>query len=326
MNNKIINIFEQLRQIYDIRGEVYKEKAYRNAIESLKKLTHEINIDNVPDESKNKIAGIGKGISSKILEIVTSGELAELTSLQSDPRVQAYKIFSNTIGFGPALIRGLIAKKIYTHADLRRALANKKIELTSAQKLGLKYYDDLLKRIPRAEVELLGQKFIKMIKSADGDAIAQIVGSYRRGLPTSGDIDIICVSKGDVNDFEKILHVDPCYIDTISRGSQRVTFLYCSNYDAIVGNGGAAHKQARQVDILWVPPASYAPALLYFTGSANFNQKMRAFAQKKGFRLNQMGLYGRSVPEHPLRLIPTKTEAEIFQAIGMEYVEPERRI
>lgn len=314
MNQRIIDIFEQLRKIYDVLGEVYKEKAYRMAIASIKNLNYEISKDRLPDTKDNKIAGVGIGLINKITEIVSHGNVAELDELRADPKVRAFETFSNTIGFGPALIRQLISKKIYNHVDLRRALARRKIDLTDAQKLGVMYYDDLIKRIPRAEVEKLGNYFINLVRREDPHLIAHIVGSYRRELSTSGDIDIICVAKTNIDKFEKILYDDPCYIDIISRGPQRLTFLYCSKH--------AEHPTARQIDILWVPPESYAAALLYFTGSANFNQTMRALAQKMGYRLNQMGLYN---TKNKMQLIPTATEQDIFAALNMKYVEPRDR-
>jgi DNA polymerase/3'-5' exonuclease PolX len=319
MNQRIIDIFEQLRKIYDVLGEVYKEKAYRTAITSIKKLNYEITKDRLPDTKDNKIAGVGVGLINKITEIVNHGRAAELDELRADPKVRAFETFSNTIGFGPAFIRHLVSKKIYDHVTLRRALAKRKIELTNAQKLGVMYYDDLIKRIPRAEVEKLGNYFINLVRREDPAAIAQIVGSYRRELSTSGDVDIICVAKTDVDNSEKNLYNDPCYINTISRGPQRVTFLYCSKYGDTL--------TARQIDILWVPPESYAAALLYFTGSANFNQMMRAVAQKMGYRLNQIGLYKvhNGNAQNKLQLIPTKTERDIFAELSMTYVEPRDR-
>ena len=50
-------------------------------------------------------------------------------------------------------------------------------------------------------------------------------------------------------------------------------------------------KPIRRIDIEFVPYNSYYPALLYFTGSGEFNQKMRSVAQSLGFLLNRYGLY-----------------------------------
>src|SRR5438128_2693418 len=46
-----------------------------------------------------------------------------------------------------------------------------------------------------------------------------------------------------------------------------------------------------RLDIEFVHPNSYGAALLYFTGSKEFNVMMRANAKKRGFLLNEHGLY-----------------------------------
>ena len=65
--------------------------------------------------------------------------------------------------------------------------------------------------------------------------------------------------------------------------------------------------------------------MLYFTGSGNFNKVMRADALKKGYTINEYGIYklkGKTEKE----LIKTETEEDIFKIIDMEYLEPKDRI
>lgn len=47
----------------------------------------------------------------------------------------------------------------------------------------------------------------------------------------------------------------------------------------------------RRVDILTIPFVNWGAALLYFTGNEVFNRSLRLYARKKGFSLNQRGLY-----------------------------------
>lgn len=46
----------------------------------------------------------------------------------------------------------------------------------------------------------------------------------------------------------------------------------------------------RRIDIKTYPRAQFGFALLYFTGSCNFNKKMRSHALQKGFSLSDSGL------------------------------------
>ncbi len=79
----------------------------------------------------------------------------------------------------------------------------------------------------------------------------------------------------------------------------------------------------RRVDIRYVPYNSYYPALLYFTGSGPFNEKMRGLAKALGYRLNEYGLYKKI--NGKLMKVKVTSEKDIFDKLGMDYVEPEER-
>lgn len=55
------------------------------------------------------------------------------------------------------------------------------ISLTAAQELGLKYFDDINERIPRAEVARHFQKIQRAALSIDHYLIVECMGSFRRG-------------------------------------------------------------------------------------------------------------------------------------------------
>jgi len=73
------------------------------------------------------------------------------------------------------------------------------------------------------------------------------------------------------------------------------------------------------VDLRVVPAESYGAALAYFTGSKAHNVTMREIAQKKGMKLNEYGLYKGK------KMIAGSSEKEIYNALGLDYVEPEMR-
>ncbi len=74
-----------------------------------------------------------------------------------------------------------------------------------------------------------------------------------------------------------------------------------------------------QVDIRLVPQESYGAALLYFTGSKDFNVKMRRDAITQGYLLNEYGLMKQG------EYVAGQTEEEVFETLGMKYVEPKNR-
>ncbi|MBM3229947.1 DNA polymerase III, partial [Candidatus Parvarchaeota archaeon] len=74
-----------------------------------------------------------------------------------------------------------------------------------------------------------------------------------------------------------------------------------------------------QIDIRLVPAESAGAALLYFTGSKDFNVVMRRRAIEQGFLLNEYGLF--RAGEH----VAGRTEDEVFGALGMKPVPPIER-
>ena len=85
----------------------------------------------------------------------------------------------------------------------------------------------------------------------------------------------------------------------------------------------------RRIDIKAYPKDQYGFALLYFTGSGNFNRSMRLFAQKKGYSLSDYGLTpvlrvkGETVAE--FESIPCPTEEDVFKALNLPFKAPNER-
>ena len=69
--------------------------------------------------------------------------------------------------------------------------------LNDIQKVGLRYHEQIQERIPRSEIEEFEDIFkgiFANVAKGSPDAKFEIVGSYRRGAQTSGDIDVIITS------------------------------------------------------------------------------------------------------------------------------------
>lgn len=317
MNSNLIDILAQICKLSEISGSVYREKAYRKAVEEIKKVSYIINKQTLPKFLETKIPSIGNGIKSKIAEFINTGVIEEVEKLKKTKEYNAYLIFSKISGVGPATIRNWINLKLFTIADLKSAVKAQKVILNNMQKYGLMYYDDLNDRIPRDEVQAVGQKIQLLLKKISREIIFTIAGSYRRGLPYSGDIDIlISTAKYQADLLPNFINMLPKvsgYINVLSKGKERVTFLYRSEYSGKV----------RQIDILNLEYSKYWSGILYFTGDFGFNESMRGYAKHKGFRLNQNGLY--KIVQGKMQLIPAFSEKDIFAAIGLVYIPPEDR-
>ena len=157
--------------------------------------------------------------------------------------------------------------------------------LNDKQKIGLKHYEDILKRIPRKEILQYEKELNKIFqKVKNKNSTFQIVGSFRRGKPDSGDIDI-CVSdpNDDVEVFNRFLDAlieKKILIEVLSRGNVKS-----------LGVSRLRRKPARRIDFMFTPRKELAFALLYFTGSKTFNTVMRKRALDLGYSMNEHGLY-----------------------------------
>jgi len=123
----------------------------------------------------------------KLQEYEKTGIIKALEKARADP----VNIFTNVYGIGPKKARDLVNAGIKNIEELRERQDEL---LNDTQKVGLQHYEDLLLRIPRDEIvqfeNLFKNEFAKISNKYSG-ANFEIVGSYRRGAKTSGDIDVI---------------------------------------------------------------------------------------------------------------------------------------
>jgi DNA polymerase/3'-5' exonuclease PolX len=142
-----------------------------------------------------------------------------------------------------------------------------------------------------------------------------IVGSYRRGRPDSGDIDMLIRTTDAAVDAGKAL---ADYVKQL-RGTGYIKEVLAIGEHKCLAISQLPGEKARRLDLLVTPPEEFPFAVLYFTGSDGFNVRMRQLALERGFTLN----------EHALTHVKTgktvggiKAEADIFAALKMEWREP----
>lgn len=269
-----------------IKGESFKVRAYDKVIKNIEN----IKIPIISYEQIENIEGAGKSIKAKLKEIVKEFKENDEGHLFQD----LLKIY----GVGPKKANDLInIHKISSINDLRLKSENDSSILTNSQKIGLRFYEDLLERIPRSEM-LKHQKIIKK---------GEIVGSFRRKESSSGDIDVmLCM---DTDEFNKFIDDHRNYIKyVLARGDKKMLGI-CSLNDS---------SKHRRIDLIRNTEEEYPFMKLYFTGSAKFNVAFRQHCLTKGLSLNEHGF------TPPVKGL--KTEKDIFSYVGIEYVEPENRI
>ena len=304
-NNKFINILAKLENIMKYKGEHFRARAYKNAQEAILKIKEPIyNIQNL-----NNVKGIGETIKLKLKEYMDTGTIQAIEKEKNNP----LNIFTQIYGVGPKNAKTFIDNNINTIEELR----NNQHLLNDTQITGLKYYEDILKRIPRDEINEYFNIILNICNQI-GIQKFDIVGSYRRGKSDSGDIDII-ISHPNKEPFDKLLDTlceQEIIIHTLTRGAVKsltITQLI--------------DKTPRRVDFLYSPPNEYPFSTLYFTGSKEFNVAMRQHCLDIGYTLNEHGLYYMNNGIKGNCVDTTfNTEKDIFDFINIEYKEPCDRI
>ncbi|KAF9695729.1 hypothetical protein EKO04_005811 [Ascochyta lentis] len=327
-NARTIQILEEMGRHYDQMQDQWRTLAYRRGVNTLKKQTRKISTA----KEAAALPFIGSRLAEKIEEIVLTNRLRKLDNTKDDPLDQVLRLFLGVYGAGLVQANKWIQAGHRTLEDL-----STKAKLIESQKIGLEHYSDFNSRIPRAEVAAHGAIVINALKEIDPSLRATIMGSYRRGAPDSGDIDMLITRPGS-----SLSHLHTLVFSTLVPHLFQSAFLKASlaTSRARDATGSKWHGASclpgssvwRRMDFLLVPECEMGAALLYFTGNDIFNRSMRLLARKKGMRLNQKGLYkdvkrgrrGEKLNEGIL--VEGRSERRIFEVLGVPWREPHERV
>lgn len=271
-----------------IEAKSFRKKAYLEAA----KWIRTVGIPILSAKQAIHYPGIGKSLAVTIEE-----------SVSLDSGLEPF-VLSEVWGVGP-----VTAAKWAEIGIESREQALQLPRLTDMQKLGLIHFDDLQKRIPRTEIEEYVRRVSIGLRGV-GKAIG--TGSFRRETPTSGDIDILIIpgTKLTTEQLRKLLEVKGLILGVGSIGPTKI-------------QGVVRPKETvRRVDFHLTTPDEEGAALLYFTGSKEFNVRTRKMAIELGLKLSERGLFGADGK----KVLSSPTEAEILGELGMSYIEPRLRV
>jgi DNA polymerase/3'-5' exonuclease PolX len=334
MNELLIKTFEKLIKINEylsktsndsnfVRQNEFRIRSLKAGLKAIKTFSSTIS----SSTQLSNLPGIGKGIKDRIDEIIKTKKLAELEQLCSTIDCDNLNKKSlkdellSIVGVGSSLVDKLLKDlKITSVSDFIKLVQTNKLKVSKTIELGIKYYKKLKFNIPRQEITKTLDFLQKQISQIDDSLIIQICGSYRRQRLTSNDIDLLITSPliltPDLKEEEKIiqsvvnkLHSSNFLIDDITPSSTNKYMGFCKYHTFPI----------RRIDIRFIPFLSWYPGILYFTGSKNLNLAMRNKAKKLGYKLNEYGLFKGN------KNIYVESEEEIFNLLGMKYLEPQER-
>jgi len=254
---------------------------------------------------------------NKIKEIKNTGTLKMYENIKKNTKHHNnIKEFEKIWGIGPVMAKEFINKKIYTINNLKKQIKKKKIQLTEQQLIGLKYYKNLSTKISRKEITECTKYLKKLLKIENLEIYNG--GSYRLGKKESGDIDIIITTNDDnIEDFKekvlKILEKEKIIKNILVKGKEKD--IYVVKFPE--------YNKFRQMDVAFIEKKYLPWYLLYFGSSKDFSKKIRGIASKKGYKLNEKGIFykntGKRIDFNPIE------EKEIFEFLEIPYIKPKNR-
>lgn len=330
LNQAIAKIFYQMSEYYAMDEVAFKPQAYEKAARLIEGMEDDLNDIYKQGGIKALMAidGVGRSMAEKIEEYIKTGQIKEYAKLKKACPVDLERL-SMVQGLGPKSIKTLYAKlRVKTLADLAKAAHAGKI--ANLSRFGEKAQENILRgieyvksgqgRIPLGYILPLARKFEERLAAIRGVEAAVAAGSVRRRKETVGDIDVLAITDNPakvMDYFCSLAEVE----EVLAKGKTKSTVRL--------------HNQI-EADLRVVPEKSFGAALQYFTGNKDHNIELRRIAEEKGYKLNEYGLYKiknqrsnikntNQISKINEKIIAGKTEKEIYEKLGLQYIEPEMR-
>ena len=312
MNNRqLADTFTLIANLSEIKGEVnYVILAYRKASENLMTLGREAS-EYWKEGKLREIPAVGKTISEKIDELLTTGKLEFLEKLKQEVPASLAD-WLQVPGLGPRKI-SLIWRTLNITALSELETAAKNGQLRDLPGMGVKSESAILEgiaslarrsgRIPLGRAYPLAQQIITTLKGVKGVVAAESAGSLRRMRSTVGDLDILVASKDSAAVMEAFINL-PGVSRVLGKGETKSSIEFTDGVRAQV----------------WVhAPEKFGTALQYATGSKDHNVQLRQIALAKGLSLSEHS-FTKANGE-----IFCATEQEVYKTLGLPWIPPELR-
>jgi DNA polymerase (family 10) len=310
-NQLVASILNQVADLMEIDEVDFRTKAYRRAAHTVYNLSEDI--EDIKNEGRlQELPGVGEKIAGKIEEIIETGSLEYLENLKKKFPVD-YDALMAVEGLGPKGIKQLYRELGVKNLDdleknakrhrIRRLkgmgdVTEKKILLNlefARKSTGRNLLGHILPLAQQIKAELTGLDYVLRV---------EVAGSIRRRKETVGDIDILVTTSKPLEVMAYFTKME-LVGDVVVSGPTKSTVRLKDN--------------GIDVDIRTFEDESFGSALMYFTGSKETNVELRRIAISMGYKLSEYGVFNGE------QLIAGRTEEEVFNNLGMDYIEPELR-
>src|SRR5215218_6138216 len=314
-NGEIAEAFEELASLYELDGAVvYRVVAYRNAAKAIREAG--VSVAELAKQGRAvELAGVGKTIAEKIDVLLETGTIPSADKLKQ--RIPSGLVEVTRIpGLGPKRAKLLHDQIGVTSIDdLRRAAESG--QLKDVKGFGSKAEENVLAALaggadgrPQARMVLskalaVGEELVAALRDHPAALRVELAGSARRMADTVKDLDIVVASSDPAALAEAFAGLDA--IDSVSTFGE-------AGAKAVTHSGLA-------VDLRIVPEEAFGNLLQHFTGSGRHNEALRTEAVRRGLHVSEYGIADDESGES----IACRTEEEVYERLGMQWIPPELR-
>jgi DNA polymerase (family 10) len=304
--------FDLLADLLELEGEQqFRVLAYRRAADQIRSAGSPIAQLALDGKAKD-LAGIGKTIESKIVQMVNTGEIEALTKRKAQIPAGVAE-FLRLPALGPKTARRIWQELgITTVEELRQAAEAERLRTLPG--LGAKTEERILKALdekPQEQRTLLAvalpavRAVVDVLKAHEASNEVSEAGSVRRRTETVKDLDIIATARDPAaltDYFTKLTWV----AEVEAKGKTKAT---------VVSHDGL------RFDLRVVPPESYGNLLQHFTGSKAHNVALREDAVRHGLSVSEYGVKDVETGE----VFTARNEEELYERLGYQWIPPELR-
>src|SRR5690349_21654552 len=274
-NADIAAVFEEIADLLELEGaNPFRIRAYRNAARTIGGLATEAYVLLEKDEDLTTLPGIGRDLSEKIKEIISTNRCGLLDRLRTEFPPAVAELL-RIPGLGPKRVRHLYhdldvqtVEQLYSAARGGRICAlpgfGEKMELKILQ--AIEAHTDQVGRLKLAVAAQYAEALQSYLATVPGVKQVTIAGSYRRMRETVADLDIVVAAASAGPVMQHFTQYDEI-AETLAAGPTRASVIL---------------KSGLQVDLRVVAEESYGAALHYFTGFKAHHIAIRQIVQKRG--------------------------------------------
>ncbi len=310
---RVLRELANLTKLEDGSPQSFRARAYEKAAQAVQDLGGPA--AGLSEAQLTAIDGVGKSIAAKVREYVESGTIRKLEELRT-AFPPGFAELARIPGLGPktlAVIRRELG--VENIDDLRRAVERQ--QLRALPGLGAKTEENVARamerlglhgkerRTPIGVAWAVAAEVTTALRDVPGVVAAEPCGSLRRFRDTIGDVDVLVAAADAGPVMERFVGLSLAS-EVLAHGPTKSAIL---TWDDL------------QVDLRVVAPGEFGAALLYFTGSKDHNIQLRSRALQRGWTLNEYALSAAETEE----VVAAATEADIYAALGMDFVPPELR-